>query len=170
MDASNLIATVETSGMDEVRRRHWLDRLEREAFGCLRPPEPAYAAFYATWHARVAWGVVLIALMVVAVSLLWGKGIALLLILAVVLASYLITTHSLLWGWFFYGHSMVGRVDAVLPTSTWKALQVEASNSESELLRQLSLRRWVTYRAAFAALGNPFPEHGVMLRGVGFRR
>lgn len=76
----------------------------------------------------------------------------------------------MLWGWFLYEHSVSNRVDAVLPTASWKALQADAGNSESEALKQLALRRWVTYRAALAALCDPFPNDGVIPRGMGLKR
>lgn len=157
-------------GMDDALRRQWVQRLEREAFGCLRPPESAYAAFHARWHARAVWAVVLFVPVVLLVSHWWGRGISLLLLLALLLVAYQRTKRSVLWGWFLYGHSVSNRVDAVPPTASWKALQADAGNSESEALKQLALRRWVTYRAALAALGDPFPNDGVILRGMGLKR
>lgn len=63
---------------------------------------------------------------------------------------------------------MAHRVDRVIPAGTWTRLQADAANSTSETLPPWASRGWATYRMAFAALGDPFPEDGVMRRGMGF--
>ncbi len=158
------------SDVDDALRRRWLERLDREAFGCPRPPLTAYADFRRRWHARIAWVFVVGVLVLTLAAFRWGKFAPSLLLLIAFLVTYAKGRRSALWGWFLFGHSMADRVDRVIPTATWTALQADAASGESEALRELALRRWATYRLALAALGNSFPDDPVFRRGAGFRR
>lgn len=156
------------SGLEEAVRQRWLERLDREAFGCTRPSVAAYADFRSYWHARAAWGFLLGMLVLLLVAYQWGKFASSVVLLVLFLLTYAKAKRSALWGWFLFGHSMTDRVDMMIPSTTWNALQADSANSTSETLRQLASRRWATYRSAFAALGNPFPEDEVIRRGMGF--
>lgn len=84
-------------------RQRWLERLNREAFGCPRPSLTAYAAFRSRWHARIAWAFVLGGLVLMLAAVLWGKFAPSLLLLIFFLTTYVNARQSALWGDFCSG-------------------------------------------------------------------
>ncbi|MFN4005164.1 MAG: hypothetical protein ACK4MJ_10635 [Hylemonella sp.] len=158
--------------MTDAQRQAWIERLELGLFGQRRPEADAYAALYAARHRWVAaWllGGVPLALGLAALS---GSGALLLVLLLVwsaggALLAWALGRRSPVWRWYFHGHAGWGRLSAVLPLATWRALQAEAAASADPAVRQLAARSWCDYRSALAALGRPAPEEPLLGRGFG---
>jgi len=156
--------------MTEAERLAWIDRLEIEAFGQKRPDLAEYQTLYKKVHFRVAlwvWGGLPMAgcAGVAAQSFLLFALLFLTLYVGGAMLAYLLSARSVVWRWYFLGHTSLVKLSAIPPLATWKALQSAASGSNDSSIRSLCARTWTDYQTALAALARPVPADAELRKG-----